>query len=275
MGRWLVRHFVSQGQEVVISDIKRDETESVAKSTGAKVAEHVLGAVEEADLVAVSTPIEVTPGLLQGISRALRSSATVVEICSLKSKVLPALREIAKQGVKAVSVHPLFGPGIQELAGERIALVPVSDRGSELSAARELFPGAEIVVVDVEEHDRAMALTLSLPHFLYIAFASVIGEKDLNVLKKLGGTTFALQLVLAEAVMTEDPDLYASIQMSNLYTAECLDQLIEKARTLKEHVAGKDVKAFSQFYADVRSWISKDRDFAVAYEKMYRALEAL
>ena len=275
MGRWLVRHFVSRGQEVVISDIKPDEAESVAKSTGAKVAEHNLRAVEEADLVVVSTPIGVTPRLLQEISPALRSSATVVEICSLKSKVLPVLEGIAERGVKAVSVHPLFGPGVQRLVGERIALIPVSDPGSELGAARELFPGAEIVVVDVEEHDRAMALTLSLPHFLNIAFASVVGEEDLSVLKKLGGTTFALQLVLAEAAMTEDPDLYASIQMSNLYTVECLDQLMERAKILKEHVAEKDVRAFSQFYADIRSSISKDRDFAVAYERMYRALEAV
>ncbi|MFB0551645.1 MAG: prephenate dehydrogenase/arogenate dehydrogenase family protein [Nitrososphaeria archaeon] len=275
MGRWFVRHFINQGEEVVVSDIRRSEAESVAKSTGAKVAENNLGAVEKADLVVVSTPIEATPSLLEEISAGLRSSVMVMEISSLKSKVVPVLERIAERGVKTVSVHPLFGPGVQRLAGERVALIPVSDPGSELRSARRLFPEAEIVVVDVEEHDRAMALTLSLPHFLNIAFASVVGEEDLNVLKKLGGTTFALQLVLAEAVMTEDPDLYASIQMGNLYTVECLDRFADKAGMLKEHVARKDVRVFLQFYADVRSSISKDRDFAVAYERMYRALNAL
>jgi len=275
MGRWFVRHFVSLGEEVVISDIRRSEAESVAKSTGAKVAESNLGAVEKADLVVVSTPIEATPRVLKEISPALRPSATVMEISSLKSRVVPVLGGIAKHGVKTVSVHPLFGPGVQRLAGERVALIPVSDPGSELRSARRLFPEAEIVVVDVEEHDRAMALTLSLPHFLNIAFASVVGEEDLNVLKKLGGTTFALQLVLAEAVMTEDPDLYASIQMGNVHTAECQERFIERARILKEQIANKDVRGFQQFYADVRSSMSKDRDFAVAYERMYRALEAL
>ena len=275
MGRWFVGHFVNQGQEVVISDIRRNEAESVAKSTGAKVAENNLVGVEKADLVVVSTPIEATPGVLGEISRAIRPSATVMEISSLKSKVVPVLGRIAERGVRTVSVHPLFGPGVQRLAGERVALIPVSDPGSELRSARRLFPEAEIVVVDVEEHDRAMALTLSLPHFLNIAFASVVGEGDLNVLKKLGGTTFALQLVLAEAVMTEDPNLYASIQMSNVYTTECQERFIERARILKEQIANKDVRGFQQFYADARSSMSKDRDFAVAYERMYRALEAL
>jgi len=275
MGRWFVRHFVNQGEEVAISDIIRSEAESVAMSTGAKVAEHNLEAVEDADLVVVSTPIEVTPKVLEEICSALRPSATIMEISSLKSKVVPVLERIAKRGVKAVSVHPLFGPGVQRLAGERVALIPVSDPTSELRLGRNLFPEAEIVVVDVEEHDRAMALTLSLPHFLNVAFASVVGEEDLNVLKKLGGTTFALQLVLAEAVMTEDPDLYASIQMGNLYTVECLERFLQRAGILRDHVAEKDVRSFSRFYADIRSWISKDRDFGVAYERMYRALEAL
>jgi len=132
-----------------------------------------------------------------------------------------------------------------------------------------------MVVVDVEEHDRAMALTLSLPHFLNIAFASVIGDEDIIVLKKLGGTTFKLQLVLSESVMSEDPNLYASIQMSNPYTDEYLAKLMSKAETLRVQVAGKDVKEFSQCYKDVQSALSKDSDFAGAYRKMYQVLETL
>jgi prephenate dehydrogenase len=217
----------------------------------------------------------VTPKVLEEISPALRLSGTVMEISSLKSGVVPVLEGIAERGVRTLSVHPLFGPGVHGLSGERVALIPVSDPAGELGAAERLFPGAEIVVVDVEEHDRAMALTLSLPHFLNMAFASVIGEEDLSVLKKLGGTTFTLQLVLAEAVMNEDPDLYASIQMGNSYTVEYQERFIKAAETLKEQIAEKDGKAFAQFYADIRASILKDRDFACAYERMYRALAAL
>ena len=275
MGRWFVRYFVDQGHEVVVSDIERDSAESVAESTGARLAEDNFGAVEKADLVVVAVPIEVTPRVLGEISAALDPSATVMEISSLKSSVIPVLGEIAERGVTTLCVHPLFGPGVERPVGERVALIPVSDPASELGSAKRIFPGAEIVVVDVEEHDRAMAMTLSLPHYLNIAFASVIGEEDLNVLKKLGGTTFALQLVLAEAVMTEDPDLYASIQMGNVYAVEYQERFLSRAEALKEHVSGKDVKGFLQFYGDARSSISKDRDFAVAYERMYRALAAL
>ena len=162
-----------------------------------------------------------------------------------------------------VAIHILF------------ALVPVVNPSSELKMTKSLFPDMEVVVVNVEEHDKAMALTLSLPHFLNIAFASVIGEEDLNVLKKLGGTTFTLQLVLSEGVMTEDPGLYASIQMSNAYVVQYLEKFLSNAENLEEQVIRKDVKGFSKFYMGVRRALSKDRDFSKSYKRMYKALEAL
>jgi prephenate dehydrogenase len=275
MGRWLVNFFFTQGHEVVLSDVRRDEARKVAESTGARLAKDNLEAVENVDLVVVSTPIEVTPKVLREIASDLKRSTTVMEISSLKSEVVPILEEIAERGVRTLSVHPLFGPGVQRLVEERVALVPVFNPASELESAKSFFPDAEVIVVNVEEHDKAMALTLSLPHFLNIAFASVIGEEDLNALKKLGGTTFTLQLVLAEGVMTEDPSLYASIQMSNAYAVQYLDKFLSRAETLKKQVSENDVKGFSEFYMGVRTALSKDREFFKSYERMYKALEAL
>ena len=275
MGRWLVGYFLRQGHKVVLSDIRHEEAKTVARSTGVKLARSNLEAVEDADLSLFSTPIEVTAHVLEKLAPQFRRLSTVMEISSLKSSIVPVLRKISEREVRTLSVHPLFGPGVQKLAGEKIALIPVSDPALELKLTRNLFPDAEMVVVDVEEHDRAMALTLSLPHFLNIAFASVIGDEDVIVLKKLGGTTFKLQLVLSESVMSEDPNLYASIQMSNPYTDEYLRKLVSKAETLRVQVAGKDVKEFSQFYKDVQSALSKDSDFAGAYRKMYQVLETL
>jgi len=198
-----------------------------------------------------------------------------VEISSLKSQVLPELEKMAARGVKTLSIHPLFGPGVTETIEEKIALVPVSDSFSELKLAKTIFPKAELIIVDGEEHDKAMALALSLPHFMNIVFASVIGQEDINVLKKLGGTTFALQLVLSEGVMSEEPSLYASIQMDNEFTAQILEKVLVNVETLKQLIVEKDSKGFLQFFADVQTSLMKDSDFGTAYEKMYKALEAL
>lgn len=274
MGRWLVHYLADQGHRITISDVRHDEAASVAEATGAVLAKSNREAAQKAEIIFLSTPIDVTPKVAKNLSSEIRRGTSLVEISSLKSQVIPVLEEIARKGVRTVSIHPLFGPGVQDITKEKIALVPVSDLSSEFELAKAFFPGAELVVVDAEEHDKAMAMTLSLPHFLNIAFASVVGEEDLNMLKKLGGTTFALQLVLSEGVMTEDPTLYASIQTSNEYTVHYLDRFLSKAEALKQHVSHNEPRKFLQFYADVRSSLLKDADFADAYERMYKALEA-
>jgi prephenate dehydrogenase len=275
MGRWLVNYFKKKGYEVTISDTKFEEAKAVAKSSGAKLARNNIEAVKDAKIIVLSTPIDVTPKVLKEIMSEIRSTAAIVEISSLKSQVLPDLEKIAAKGVTTLSIHPLFGPGVTKTAGEKIALVPVSDPSSEFKLAKTIFPKAELIVVDVEEHDKAMALALSLPHFLNLVFASVIGQEDINVLKKLGGTTFALQLVISEGVLSEDPSLYASIQIDNKFTAKILERFLSNAETLKRHITAKNSKGFQQFYADARTSLMKDSDFGIAYEKMYKVLEAL
>ncbi len=274
MGRWLISHFLNQGHEVVISDIKMDEARAIAKSTGVRLAKDNIEAVKDADLTVISTPIEITPNVLLEISSKLRKSTIVLEISSLKAQIIPVLEKMAKRGVRALSIHPLFGPGVQKLAEKKMALIPVLDPSSETRLARELFPDAKMIVIDAEEHDRAMALTLSLPHFMNIIFASIIGEEDLNLLKKLSGTTFTLQLTISEGVMAEDPTLYSSIQMNNKYTVQYLERLTSRAETLKGYVAKEDRENFVQFYKDAQNAISKDTEFHKAYERMYKALEA-
>lgn len=275
MGRWLVRYFVSQGHGVVVSDVRLDEARAVAEEAGVEVAGSNVEAVKDADLVVVSVPIGATPAVVREIAPHSRKGTVIAEISSLKARAAEALAELAGLGVRPLSLHPLFGPGVRRLKGMKVAVVPILDSKAETKLAEELFPEAEIVVAAAEEHDRAMALTLSLPYFVNMAFASVIGGEDLAVLKKLEGTTFKLQLTLAESIMAEDPALHASLQMNNEYVARCLDRFLSQAETIRGCIAEKDEEKFTAFYDRVRGLLSKDVDFPKAYEKMYDVLEIL
>jgi len=275
MGSWFAKYFLERGYEVVISDINVDRAEVVAKSLNLGLAKNNIEAARIADLILVSTPINVTPNVLSEIMPELGGSKIVAEISSLKSNVLPTLREIANRGVKSLSIHPLFGSGARGMAGERIALIAVSEQLVEEDLARRIFPEAKIVVVDFKVHDEIMALTLALTHFINIVFASVVGEEDISLLRRLGGTTFTLQLALSEAVMAEEPSLYASIQIDNEYTIKYLSKFMSKAARLKSIVESKDFGGFMELYRLTQEMISRDEEFAGAYERMYRALEAL
>ncbi|MEM1586117.1 MAG: prephenate dehydrogenase/arogenate dehydrogenase family protein [Candidatus Bathyarchaeia archaeon] len=275
MGVWFARYFLEHGHEVIISDVRVDRAREVAKLMNVKLAESNVEAARKASLILVSTPIDVTPEVLTEILPEIDKDAIVVEISSLKSRVLPTLKRAAERGIRALSLHPLFGFGAQKLSSEKIALVPVVDPIAEKDLAEKIFPEAAIIPVNWNLHERAMALILALTHFVNIVFASIIGEEDIDMLKRLGGTTFTLQFILSEAVMSEEPSLYASIQMDNKYAATYLDKLIKRVMDLKGIIEKKDYDAFINFYVGVRNLLSKDADFVKAYEKMYNALKAL
>jgi len=275
MGRWLTRYFTQHEHEVTISDVDMEKARRLAKSLGIRLTRSNSEAARSADLVALCTPISEVPNVIKEILADLNPSKAVMEISSVKSPVISIMRKIAFRGIRVLSVHPLFGPGVEDPSKERMALVPIRDAASEINLAKQLFPDIEIISVDVEKHDHAMALTLSLTHFINIVFASVLSKENVKDLKILGGTTFAMQLLLSEGVMTEDSRLYASIQMSNPYTIQYLEKFLSESYELARCIRGKDEEKFSKFYNEARSALSECERLADSYEAMYRALKII
>ncbi len=275
MGRWLTQYFSSRGYEVTVSDLKLEKAKALAEATGVKLAKNNVEAVKDADLIVVSTPIQATPKVINEIKSHIRKGTVVAEISSLKSTVVETMTKIAELGVKPLSIHPLFGPGAQKLAGKKIVVIPIINSKAEMKLVKELFPEAEIIAVGVEEHDRAMGLSLSLTYFVNMVFASIVGEEDIEALKRLGGTTFTLQLTLAESVMTEEPALHAAIQMENEHTSQYIDKFLSRANTIKEWITKKDKEKFTALHRHIQDLLSKDADFKNAYGRMYEVLEKM
>ena len=275
MGRWLTRYFTQHEHEVTISDVDMEKARRLAKSLGIRLTRSNSEAARSADLVALCTPISEVPNVIKEILADLNPSKAVMEISSVKSPVISIMRKIAFRGIRVLSVHPLFGPGVEDPSKERMALVPIRDAASEINLAKQLFPDIEIIAVDAEKHDHAMALTLSLTHFINIALASVLAEENVGELKNLGGTTFTIQLLLSESIMTEDPKLCASIQMSNPYTMKHLEKFLSEAYKLMQHIREKDEKKFSMFYNETYAELSKYENLVDSYKAMYRALKSV
>ena len=75
--------------------------------------------------------------------------------------------------------------------------------------------GANVSVMTPAEHDRMMTVVLGLAHFIAIVSAdTLLSLENFAEMKKIGGTTFKVLYTLVESVISEDPELYASLQMS-------------------------------------------------------------
>jgi len=123
-----------------------------------------------------------------------------------------------------------------------------------------------------QEHDEKMTIILGLSHFIAIVSAdTLLSSSKLKQTEAIGGITYKVLLTLVESVLSEDPELYASLQMSlpNITEVEKLFQ--GRARVWADLVRNKDRQGFIRRMNALKNRLEKDSpDFGKAYENMYK-----
>ena len=275
MGRWLSRHFTSMGCKVAISDIKVDEAKLVAEEYGVSFCESNIDAVADADLTVISVPMDKVPKVIDEIKLSLKKGSILMEISSLKLLVMEKLKEVERFNVQALSIHPLFGPRVEELTTKKLVLIPVSDSKCEEELARKLFPEAKILVLEHEEHDKFMALILSLTYFINVIFAHVVSKRNLERLREASGTTFTLQMLICEGIFSSDPHLIKNLILENFFGHEVIGEFIKASERFYDWIEKRDSDTILDFCQKVKECLMKDEEFSRAYDNMYRALRAI
>lgn len=206
MGQWFAKYFHEKGYEVTGYD-------SENKITGKHiiVSDSLVGSILKADYVVLCTPTRRTPEVIRLIAKEMKRGTYLIEISSEKSKTVSALSKIPAK-INPICIHPMFGPGVKSIKGKNIISVPIKDAKKELSVAKSLFPDANFVTIDASEHDKKIAVILGLTHLLNLCFANIISKDEkISLTEKMSGTTFKVQKVLAESIMTESPELIETI----------------------------------------------------------------
>lgn len=270
MGILFARYFKERGHDVAIFDIDPRRARRAAEETGASLRSNLREAVEDVELVLVSVPVEDAPRVIREIVSGTGGGSVVVEISSLKAEIIEALRGAARRGSTPLSLHPLFGPGAGTPRGQNMAVIPVVDEEKELQLASELFPTSALFPVDAEAHDEAVGLTLGLVYYMNVGFASVLADRDPADLRSLGGPFFRLQLLLCEALISQNPGLYLSILRES---EEARLLLLKLAAKLREISTDGDLSPEAQ--ETLRMKLAQDPDFSEAYGRIYRLQDLL
>lgn len=122
-----------------------------------------------------------------------------------------------------------------------------------------------------------MTVVLGLAHFIAIVSAdTLLSLEKFEEMKKLGGTTFKVLYTLIESVISEDPELYASLQMSFPDITDVENLFQSKTKLWADLVKNNDKKEFVRKMTSLREKLEKtDPAFSHAYENMYRITEKL
>jgi prephenate dehydrogenase len=266
MGSWFARYFVQTGHEVTAFDVRP------ARLQGVRSAKSVAECVMDADLAVVCVPVQLTPAMVKQCAASMKPGSAIAEISSVKHRTFAALKKV--RHLTTLCIHPMFGPGADQTRQLRMLVVPVRDRASELAAVQEAFPGMSFKVLkDAGTHDRAIAAVLGMTYFVNAVFASMLAKEKIAALKEVGGTTFALQSMLAESVMTDEPELIAALLRDNPHSARYIRRYLKDAQELSRLASG-DSRLQARLKR-IRSGLQKQQDIQASYRRMYEILGRL
>jgi len=273
MGRWFARFLLSEGHEVVISGRSEARLREAKEQLGVPMASNV-EAVKGADVVVLSVPIDSFEAVVREISPHVRPGQVVADVTSVKEMPVDVMRKYLKTR-QILGTHPLFGPGARSVANQNFILTPTNDDEQTLAQKAKNYletRGARVTLMTPQEHDRKMAVVLGLAHFIAIVSAdALLSTDEIKNTESIGGITYKVLLTLVESVLTEDPELYASLQM-NLPNLPELERLFkDKAGEWAHLVATKDRAEFVRRMKALKEKVQKDNPhFGKAYENMYR-----
>jgi prephenate dehydrogenase len=274
MGSWAANFLAKEGHKVTIFGRDRQKLQGYQKP-GIRISDRT-ETVSEADLVIISVPIDSFEAAARQYGEYIEAGQVVIEITSVKTAPMAALHKYLRTD-KILGIHPMFGPGAGDLANHNFIITPTNQIENVLATrAREYLEAHDgrVSIMSPEEHDKTMAVVLGLPHILALISADTLLQLgSFEEMQKLGGTTCKLLLMLADSVLTEDPELYALIQ-TNVPGMTDLHQRVQK--NLGEWTAL--VKANDKYgFIERMQALSEQRrkgdpDFVKAYDKMYRML---
>ncbi len=241
MGRAMERLFSDLGHAVMIADVDTELTPREAASL--------------ADVVVISVPIASTEQVIREIGPHVREDALLMDVTSIKEAPLRAMMESTKASV--VGTHPMFGPNVHSLQGQRVVLC--SGRGPEWEEwLRRMFAARGLVVTDAsaEQHDRAMAVVQVLNHYQTQVLGLALARFGIPIEETLRFTSpaYLMEVYIAGRHFAQSPELYGPIEMKNPRTAEVTRAFRDAAEELATILEMKDQERFAAVFDEVRHY---------------------
>jgi prephenate dehydrogenase len=184
----------------------------------------------QSDVVIIAVSIRAFAEMLAKVLPLLKPGAILVDVNTVKAHPAKLLRETAK-GVRYVTTHPMFGPYSFEkqgasMKGLRLVIADHTLAAGEIAAAVAWLKGLGLNVMEMtpEAHDRMLAETLFLTH--YVAQAVARGgfvRTDIDTL------SFGFLMDAVESVKS-DTELFRDVFAFNPYCEEIIARF-EKAET--------------------------------------------
>jgi prephenate dehydrogenase len=278
MGGWFANFLKKNQYKVIVCDTDNAAAKNLAHKKRFRFAQDQIIAVKSADLILITTPTQVTRKILSTFKPETVGGKVIVEISSVKAPVRKTIDELRRKGAKVLSIHPMFGPGTRSLLGKTVLVTSRPDGSSVARQFLSLFSknGAKLLNVSYEQHDRLISMLLTLPHFVNLALVDTLrtASADPNQLRAIGGTSFGLQFLTAEAIFHEDLRNELSILMDSKYGLDALRSFAQRTSEILVPLSRERRGEVLGIWRSGRKFLERDKAFSSAYRRFNAAVEA-
>jgi len=231
-GKFIAKH-LKEKFDVFATDIadKRKEAEGIGVN---------FVTIKEAaskDIVILAVPMENLKEILEIIKNKIQPEALILDVCSLKMFSCNAMKEILPENVEIIGTHPLFGPqsASNSIKGMKVVLCNVNARQETLERVRRFCEssGLKAIVTTPEEHDKQMAVSQALTHFIGQT-AKHMGLKRVELSTK----TFDDLMNIIDIIKNDTPALFENMQTMNTFAKKVREKFIEESIRLNQKLNG-------------------------------------
>lgn len=230
------------------------------------ITQNLAEGVTDADVIFLATPVESLGTVAALAMPYLKPGAIITDGGSVKQAVIDAIEPHLRHDVHFVPGHPIAGTensgaeaAFATLYRERRCILtptPTTD-DIALEYIRQMWElvGSQVVIMEVEKHDRVLAAISHLPHMVAYALVNAVGAYDRydeNILEYSAGGFRDFT-----RIASSDPTMWRDIALTN---REALLEMMQQFETffaeLKQDIAQGSAERLFEFFR--RSKQSRD-----------------
>ncbi|MBN1254936.1 MAG: prephenate dehydrogenase/arogenate dehydrogenase family protein [Deltaproteobacteria bacterium] len=212
---------------------------------------------ETCQVIIVSVPIGITVQIIEEVGPLMGDDALLMDLTSLKAEPVKAM--LRASPAEVIGLHPLFGPGVEAVAGHIIGICPARTE-RWLDWVRDIFKkhGAIVVETTPERHDEMMTLVQALNHLNSITMGMIMKEwgVDLEEVERFTTPIFTQKLAIIKELFTNNPRLYADIITLNPYIDTILDLYEKTLSEVRYAIKHGDAETFTKLMETRSLWSS-------------------
>ena len=241
LGAVMVRMFGDLGHQVIVADVDTPLDAGDAASV--------------ADVVIVSVPIDATEDVIRVVGPRLREDGLLMDVTSIKEAPVATMLEATRASV--VGTHPMFGPNVHSLQGQRVVVCRA--RGEEWANwVVRMFQARGLSVQETSpaHHDRMMAVVQVLTHFQTQVLGLTLARLGTSLEETLRFTSpaYLMELYVTARHFDQSPDLYGPIEMRNPATGQVTAAFGAAAAEVADILAAADRERFRGLFEEVRDF---------------------